>query len=539
MASIGSMVVNLSANTGKLRTGLKSASGMVGGFAKKVRGAMGGIGGLLGGLAIAATARSALDAAKTQIAAEAKLGAVLKATGGAAGLSAKEISTYANELAGVTNFGDEATVNAAAMLATFKEIKGDMFKDALSTAQDMASVLDGDMKGSVIQLGKALNDPTKGMAALADSGVSFTASQIEQVKALQASGDMLGAQKIIMAELQSEFGGAAEAMADPFTQMGNAVGDVMEKIGGLIMDLGSRLLPYVLTATTFIQDNFDAAVAWIGDVWNSTVDAMAVGITATMAVGEWALTNWQAIAEISFKTAALAAVSFGNDVAHFFTGVLPALFSWFTSNWSDIWSTSVNYVATIFLNLADNIQNIFSAVWDYITGESENLEFNTKPLTEGFYNSISELPDIPERAIGELEQVLQTDVAKLGESLGNSFDATVTDRLANLREMQAEKNAATEGPTAPTAPGIPTGPTAPTGGGGSGGGGQSQQAKSAGFAAAGSAEAFKILAEAGRKSPELAEAKKQTKAIEEIANNTNPRTGGGNPVVQLVAGGAQ
>jgi phage-related minor tail protein len=63
---------------------------------------------------------------------------------------------------------------------------------------DMSVALGTDASGSAIQLGKALNDPIKGVAALQKVGVSFTESQKEQIKTLVETGDTLGAQKIIL-----------------------------------------------------------------------------------------------------------------------------------------------------------------------------------------------------------------------------------------------------------------------------------------------------------------------------------------------------
>ncbi|MES2155937.1 MAG: hypothetical protein V4510_12455, partial [bacterium] len=63
----------------------------------------------------------------------------------------------------------------------------------------------------IIKVGKALNDPTKGLTALSRVGILFTDQQKKQIKALQKSGDLLGAQKIILKELGTEFGGSFAA----------------------------------------------------------------------------------------------------------------------------------------------------------------------------------------------------------------------------------------------------------------------------------------------------------------------------------------
>jgi hypothetical protein len=67
------------------------------------------------------------------------------------------------------------------------------------------------MKKSAMQLGKALNDPIKGITALTRVGVSFTEGRRRDQGAMVKSGDTMGAQKLILHELNKEFGGSAEA----------------------------------------------------------------------------------------------------------------------------------------------------------------------------------------------------------------------------------------------------------------------------------------------------------------------------------------
>lgn len=242
MAGLGDLVVNLGMNVAGFNAGLASSNRGLTSLASGVSRSVSVIKGALAPLLPIAAAVGAavglgasVSAARTQIESQKKLEAVLKATGGAAGLTANQIATLASEMQATSNFGDEVTMSAAGVLATFKEIKGDVFKDALGAAQDLSAVMGQDLQSSTVQIGKALNDPIKGITALSRVGVSFTEQQKQQIKTLQASGDVLGAQKIILDELKSEFGGAAAAMADPLTQFWNLIGDVGESIGMLIL----------------------------------------------------------------------------------------------------------------------------------------------------------------------------------------------------------------------------------------------------------------------------------------------------------------
>lgn len=246
MSLVGDLVVNLGVDHRGFGRDLRSSRGQLRTFSASVTKILTGIGaGFVASFAFHKVqeglrkalelGREGVELAQNQIKAEQKLASVLTATGGAAGLSAREIANYASHLQNLTNFGDEATIAAAGMLATFKQIRGSLFKDALAVAQDLSVVMEQDLKSSIVQVGKALNDPIRGLTSLQRIGVAFTDEQKEQIANLQEQGDLLGAQKIIMEELTSEFGGAAQAMAEPTTQLANTFGDIKELIGFAIL----------------------------------------------------------------------------------------------------------------------------------------------------------------------------------------------------------------------------------------------------------------------------------------------------------------
>lgn len=143
----------------------------------------------------------------------------IKSTGGAAGVSAKHVEDLAGKLEGLTAAEAETTQEGANLLLTFTNIKNEagkgnkIFDQTTAIMVDMSRALGQDTKSSAIQLGKALNDPIKGVTALQRVGVSFTAQQKETIKSLVESGDTMGAQKLILRELTKEFGGSGKAFA--------------------------------------------------------------------------------------------------------------------------------------------------------------------------------------------------------------------------------------------------------------------------------------------------------------------------------------
>ncbi len=229
--SVEKLLIRIDASTEQLRRELKAAEKSVDGTDKKVRGAQARMAkgwknadkfvqqhgkkiAALGAVAIAGLGlaiKKVIANTSEQEKAFAQLEATIKATGGAAGKTAIELSETASALQKITVFGDEAIMNGQSLIATFKNIKGDNFDRTTRAVLDMATSMGTDLKSAAIQVGKALNDPALQMSALSRSGVTFTESQMDMAKAMQATGNMAGAQAIILKELESEFIGSAEA----------------------------------------------------------------------------------------------------------------------------------------------------------------------------------------------------------------------------------------------------------------------------------------------------------------------------------------
>lgn len=207
--------------------------------------------------------------------------AVIRSTGGAAGVSAEHVTDLASALSdasGKSLFGDDMIQESTNLLLTFTNLKGATLDAATAMSVDMAQALGGAPRDSAIQLGKALNDPINGITALTRVGVTFTEEQKKQIQVLQESGDMAGAQAVILAELNKEFGGSAEAAAaaaGPMAQFKGQMGEVAETVMASLLpafnDLGAWLTSPAVTAAiqqiaTVLADALGAAIVWLGDV---------------------------------------------------------------------------------------------------------------------------------------------------------------------------------------------------------------------------------------------------------------------------------
>ena len=296
-----SVVVDLRANDLQLQAAFARVRGTVAGlranFAALARSAQVVFLGLSGAI----TGLIALSGKQAK--AEAKLAAVLKATGNAAGFTAEQLHEQATALQKVSTVGDETIINVQALLATFKQIKGDNFKEATQAALDMSAVIGQDLKGSAIQLGKALNDPIQGMSALQRVGVSFTQQQKDVVKFLQETGDVARAQKVILQELREEFGGAAEAISRTFVgslkQTIGVLSDFGEEIGDAFIPELRKILNTLKAIAgpiaTFVKSN-KALVVSIGK-WVAGITGAIVAIKlVTSVIGLLNIKLWATVA---------------------------------------------------------------------------------------------------------------------------------------------------------------------------------------------------------------------------------------------------
>jgi hypothetical protein len=297
--------------------------------------------------AFALIGRSVADAAESQKV-FAQTEAVLKSMGTTANGTAKDISNMASALQTSTAYSDEAILAGTNLLLTFKNIQNqagagnDIFNQTATLMLDVARAMGTSASGEAIRLGKALNDPVKGISALTRVGIQFTDQQKAQIKALAQSGDLMGAQKIILAELQQQFGGSAAAYAQTFTgqveSLNNQLNDLSEEIGFMVMPaiqgmvtefknlipvIGAQLKAAiesvdwktlttdVVNLATFFIKNATAIAQVIGAIFaiNTAFKLMqvAIGITnVALAVKAW----WLAKVATGMTTAAIATGAF-------------------------------------------------------------------------------------------------------------------------------------------------------------------------------------------------------------------------------------
>jgi hypothetical protein len=194
----------------------------------------------------------------------ARMTGALRANGGQANVTAEEIQDLASRLQETTTYGDEATISAAGLLLTFHKVRNEfgegnrVFDRTLIAAQDLAAALGTDLESATMQLAKALENPEVGLTALSRSGTTFTEQQKDMIRAMVDAGDTLGAQKMILETVESQYGGMAETMAGTSSgrikQAFNELGDAGEQFGEIIANVVDKFTAGLKAVGEFLKN---------------------------------------------------------------------------------------------------------------------------------------------------------------------------------------------------------------------------------------------------------------------------------------------
>ncbi|WP_066526710.1 phage tail length tape measure family protein [Erythrobacter sp. CCH5-A1] len=199
---------------------------------------------------------SAVQAANESAAALAQVNAALDSMGPVAGKTSEQLQKAAEDLQHLSTFDDDDILKSVtANMLTFGNISGEAFDRAQLAVVNLSARMGTDLQSATLMIGKALNDPVKGLAALGRAGIQFTADQKALIKSLVEGGDAAGAQAIMLTELERQFGGAAKAARDaaPGSDTVDAWREFQETVGAIIV----QVLPPLTDILTGVLDSFN------------------------------------------------------------------------------------------------------------------------------------------------------------------------------------------------------------------------------------------------------------------------------------------
>ena len=245
-----------------------------------------------------------------------------------------------------TNFGDEEQRDALQKLVTIGgQWEGTL--DALTVTTDVAAGANIDLSAAALLVGKAIAGET---------------SSLSRYGILLEKG---ATQTEIMAALTKQFGGAAEAAADPITQMKNRLGDLLQV-------LGDALLPIVEKATVKIEEITRKMIGWAEEHPQLTKFLFLAGA----AVGALLLILGPLLIILPLLAAGMALVAGASGIGLVIlaTTALVAGVTLLVLKWDSVWNQIKNITNTVGNSIIDVFNKITTVQRLFIRGMLEVLQ---------------------------------------------------------------------------------------------------------------------------------------------------------------------
>jgi hypothetical protein len=414
--------------------GLSKASSDIEQGGSKISKTMQKVGGAVAaGFAVAAVVdfgKKSVEAARDSEKATNRLEQVFRSMGDTTGEAAKAAEEYASKLSRQIGVEDEAIMAAQAILATFGKVSDEtartagVFDRATAAAADLAAAGFGSMEQNAVQLGKALQDPVKGINSLARSGVTFTEQEKAKIKALVDSNRQLEAQQLVLAAIEKQVKGTGAATADEADKAAIAYGELQESIGKLLLPVIEALAPVLAKVADFLAQNSEIIVPLVAGIgaavtaiklitvaqiaWNIAMGANPIGavilaIGALVAAGVLLYKNWDKV------TAAANAMWRAIK-----TGAL-AVFDWLKANWPlivGILTGPFGLAIALTIKHWDKIKSVVSSAVDAIA------KYLRKPG-----EAVESMLATIKRAVGSIADAILGQLGRISNAIARVVDA--------------------------------------------------------------------------------------------------------------------
>jgi phage-related protein len=310
---------------------------------------------------------------------------VIKTTGGSANVSAGQVEKLATSLSNKAGVDDEVIQKGANLLLTFKNVRNEVgkgnkiFDQATAAAVDLSAAGFGSVDSASKMLGKALNDPVKGMTALGRAGVTFTKSQEKQIKAMVKQGDLLGAQKIILGEVQSQVGGAAAASATAGEKLSVAWGNFKETIGTALLPILDRLM-------NFIAQTVLPGILKLGPVFTKIGDFIKPAIAGVQAFFSGSTAGSGKLT--AFMTTVSSVFASVKSIFMSFVTIVQALWAWFGGIITSYVVVALKNLLTIVRGAFKVLEGIFNVIAGILTGDWSRVWKGIQQIVKGAWTVI-------------------------------------------------------------------------------------------------------------------------------------------------------
>jgi hypothetical protein len=441
---------------------------------------------------------------------------------------AERLNNLADKIELQTGIDGNAIQMTQAKLLTFKELAntadelGGNFDRATQAAVDMAAAGFGTAEQNAVQLGKSLNDPITGLAALRRSGITFTEAEKAKIKTLVESNRMHEAQAEVLAAIEQQVGGTAAATADATVQIKAALNQGFEEVGKPLAEALASLTPQFLEFVEMAKPKLAEAGQFLVAIFRSGEALNLVWSSLKLAFAQSVNFLWATL------RATIAAT--GQYIVEYFKTAV-TYFEILTT--SEFWSGMGNAIIGIFLSAISFLQKGFAEIIEIarplaelfgkdaaLDGIQKTIRESASILDEDAAARFSKAGDLLEPAA----QKIAARLAEAGENIRNRFSETFAntaeaiDTTGMKREfgetverIKAAIPPAKQGKQIGVAPAAekPKGPVAVAGGGSA--------------ALGGFAQSMNMLFGRSANAGLLEENKRQTDWLKKIHDNTKNR----------------
>lgn len=366
--------VNFRANFESMKSSMEGILGEVKGWGSKIAGIFAGaFTGFIGWEGLK-TLKEWLALGREGELVQARFAAQITATGGAAGYTAQQLEQMANAMEKHSLSSSTQIKDAESVLLRFTNVRDSQFTRALAAAGDASAAKKG---GNIVEeaesLGRALDSPTQGMFRLSREGIRLTETQKSLITAFEQSGNIIGAQNIILAAFEAKWKGVDQTLADTTSsgkwgKIEHEMEDLRETIGQGLIPIFDKLLPYVKESADFFShwaevfkgngsnfaEAFGAGLEWVGGLFKwlgdlafdfaaVTVDALNT-ITGADSQGNW--DSWFSVIKQGFGDILLV------------VGIVGAGLKTVAENFKESWTLSIDSVKLAWMDLKDSFTDI-------------------------------------------------------------------------------------------------------------------------------------------------------------------------------------
>lgn len=462
MAGSRTLKLSILANVNNLTKGLNSSTKDVETFGDKITkfGKLAGAAFLAAGVAAAAFAvkfaKDAIVAGEAAATANARIEQIntsMGLFGESVAVVNDRLIKYAEETARATGVDTNSIKATQAKLLTFKELAatagevGGQFDRATKAAIDLGAAGFGTAEMNAVSLGKALNDPIKGIASLNRNGITFTIQEKERIKTLVESNKIGEAQALILAAIETQVGGTAEATANATDRMKVGFQQVTERVG-------LALLPVLEKFTSFLLDvvfpTFEKyvlpVVQKLADAFSDKREGLSRGVSqAAKTLRSIFLPIWNGLVS-AFNSVKGAVVDN--------LGAFRQLGAYISTYLAPVIGTVLGGALNVAGKIAGGVINVIAGVVKILNGLIQGAIAGINGLISA-YNAIPFLPNV----------------------------SKISAPKVNVPAIQTPSGSAAV-PSIPSIPTLTTSGAIASAGGGGGGGGVSTAAKTAAIAAA-------------------------------------------------------